>query len=163
VGRKKQSLLHAAQKPIKIKVSMIEAKSMFEDLRTDAVGQAINELRAKHRWDKAKYSLRDHLFEELKRQNYTKAVGTRAQFCMTGGIGFSYLYLVPSQQRGLFKSYSGKLLRLVYYASARDYLEIRFSEVEQDQKGRPFSDFGEGDPRRYFHQVCGEVTSRGLD
>ncbi len=156
-------LLLVALKPKTIKVSMIEAENMYEDLRTDPVGCAINELRSKNRWDAAKYSLRDQLFEELKRQNYVKAAGTRAQFCMTGGIGFSYLYLVPSKKRGRFSCYAGKLLRLVYYASAKDYLEIRFAEVEQSQKGRPFSEFGEGDPRGYFHQVCGEAVSRSSD
>ena len=156
-------LFLVAPKPKKIRVSMIEAENMYEDLRTDVVGCAINELRSKQRWDAGKYSLRDRLFEELKRQNYVKAAGTRAQFCMAGGIGFSYLYLVPSKKRGRFNSYAGKLLKLVYYASARHYLEIRFAEVEQNQKGRPFSEFGDGDPRGYFHQVCGEVASRRSD
>jgi len=88
-------LFLVAPKPKKIKVSMIEAENMDEDLRTDVVGCAINEFRSKQRWEAGKYSLRDRLFEELKRQNYVKAAGTRAQFCMAGGIGFSYLYLVP--------------------------------------------------------------------
>ena len=142
---------------------MIEAENMFEDLRSDTVGCAINVLRSKEKWDAAKYSIRDQLFEELKRQNYIKAAGTRAQFCMAGGIGFSYIYLVPPKKRGRFSSYAGKLLRLVYYASARHYLEIRFAEVDQSQKGRPFSEFGGGDPRGYFHKVHGEVPSRRPD
>ena len=139
---------------------MIEVENMFEDLRSDAVGCAINALRSKQIWNTKKYSLRDCLFEELKRHNYVKSAGTREQFRMMGGIGFSYLYLVPSKKRGRFSSYAGKLLRLVYYASAKHYLEIRFAEVEQSQKGRSFSVFGDGDPRRYFNEVDGEVASR---
>lgn len=142
---------------------MIEIENMFEDLRSDAVGCAISALRSKQKWNSEKYSLRDHLFEELKRQNYAKFSGTRAQFCMAGGIGFSYLYRVPLKKRGRFSSYAGKLLRIVYYASAKHYLEIRFAEVEPSQKGRPFSEFGDGDPRDHFKKVFGEVTYRSSD
>ena len=46
---------------------------MFKDLRSDAVGSAINLFHSKEKWDAEKYSIRDQLFEELKRQNYIKA------------------------------------------------------------------------------------------
>ncbi len=139
---------------------MIEVENMFEDLRSDAVGCAINALRSKQIWNAQKYSLRDCLFEELKQHNYIKSVATRAQLRMAGGIGFSYLYLVPPNKRGRFNHYAGKLLRLVYFASDRHYLEIRFAEVESNQKGRPLSAFGDGDPRGYFYKVDGEFESR---
>lgn len=61
---------------------MIEAENMFEDLRSDAVGCAINVLRSKEKWDAEKYSVRDQLFEELKRQSYVKAAGTEPD-CLT--------------------------------------------------------------------------------
>ena len=137
---------------------MIEVENMFEDLRSDDVGRAINALRSSQRWDADKYKLRDRLFEVLKHQNYIKAVGTRAQFCMSGGIGFSYLYQVPHKKKGRFGGYRGKLLRLVYYASAKHYLEIRFSAVEEFQRGRCFNTFeGFDDPRGYFNKVKGEA------
>ncbi len=141
-----------------VRSAMIEAENMFEDLRCDKVGCAINALRSRQKWDAEKYKLRDLLFEKLERQNYIKSAGTRSQFCMSGGIGFSYLYLVPSNKKGRFSNYTEKILRLVYYASARHYLEIRFAEVEQGQKGRPFAIFGEGDPRAYLHKAHGEAA-----
>ena len=61
---------------------MIESENMFEDLRSDAVGRAINVLRSKEKWDAEKYSVRDQLFEELKRQSYVKAAGTEPD-CLT--------------------------------------------------------------------------------
>lgn len=142
---------------------MIEIENMFEDLRSDTVGCAINALRSKTKWDAEKYRLRDQLFDELKRQKYVKTAGTRAQFCMAGGIGFSYLYLVPPKKRGRFSSYANKLLRLVYYGSARHYLEIRFAEVALNQKGRPFLTFGEGNPKVNFQKVNGEVAYKSAD
>jgi hypothetical protein len=136
---------------------MIEIENMFEDLRSDQVGRAITALRSKEAWNAEKYKLRDSLFETLKHHNYIKIVGTRAQLRMSGGIGFSYLYLVPKKKKGRFANYSGKLLRLVYYASAKDYLELRIGEVEKNQKGRCFSVFGDRDPRGYFGKVYGEA------
>jgi len=136
---------------------MIEIENMFEDLRRDQVGHAITALRSKKIWNLEKYELRDRLFQALERHNYSKIAGTRAQLCMSGGIGFSYLYLVPAGKKGRFSEYSRKLLRLVYYASAKNYLEIRVGEVENTQKGRCFTVFGQGDPRGYFSKVYGEA------
>ncbi len=136
---------------------MIEKENMFEDLRSDAVGRAINALRGRTKWDAKKYEMRDRLFDELKHQKYIKTAGTRAQLCMSGGIGFSYLYLVPKKKKGRFKEFSGKIIRLVYYASAKNYLEIRFGVVEESQMGRGFSTLGDGDPRSYFNEVYGEA------
>ena len=38
---------------------VIEPESMFEDLRSDAVGCALNALRSKEKWDAKKYGVRD--------------------------------------------------------------------------------------------------------
>lgn len=140
---------------------MIEIENMFEDLRSDQVGIAINSLRSRENWDSEKYILRDKLFDVLEHHKYTKITGTRVQLCMSGGIGFSYLYLVPQRKRGQFGKYSEKLLRLVYYASAKNYLELRVGEVEQSQMGRCFTVFGDRDPRGFFNMVYGEAGYDG--
>ena len=73
------------------------------------------------------------------------------------------LYLVPpNKKRGPFENYAGQLLRLVYVASAKDYLEIRLGVVARSQIGRSFlsmkpadstEDF---DPRGYYRFAFGE-------
>ncbi len=140
---------------------MIEIKNMYEDLRSDQVGQAINALRSKSKWNSEKYRLRDLLFDTLNKNDYTKSAGTRANFLMTGGIGFSYLYRVPSRKRGRFSKFTDKLIRLVYVASAKNYLEIRFAVVSENQIGRSFLSICNKDsildPRIVFNQVIGEL------
>lgn len=142
---------------------MIEVENMFEDLRSDEIGRAIQSLRESPNWNAAKHSLKENLFQKLIEHQYIKSASTRARFRMLGGVGFSYLYLVPSnKRRGHFESYAGQLLRLVYVVSAKDYLEIRFAAVEHSQIGRSFlsmkpvnsnEDF---DPRRYYQFAFGE-------
>jgi hypothetical protein len=142
---------------------MIEVENMFEDLRNDEVGRAICSLRASPDWNAAKHILKEALYAKLIEYQYVKAVSTRARFRMFGGLGFSYLYLVPTnKKRGQFEAYAGQLLRLVYVASAKDYLEIRFGVVDRSQICRSFysmkaaestEDF---DPRRYYQFALGE-------
>ena len=142
---------------------MIEVENMFEDLRSDEIGRAICSLRESPNWNAAKHMLKNDLYAKLIEHQYVKSVSTRARFRMLGGVGFSYLYLVPpNKKRGPFKDYAGKLLRLVYIASAKDYLEIRLGVVDPSQIGRSFlsmkpaqstEDF---DPRGYYRFAFGE-------
>ena len=141
---------------------MIEAQNVFEDLRSDEIGRAISSLRGSLKWNSEKHRLKEELFERLTASQYVKAVGTRSKFRMLGGIGFSFIYLVPPQKRGQFKPYSGQFLRLVYTASAKNYLEIRFGVVDTSQVGRNFFAMGsyknaeEFDPRKYYRFAFGE-------
>jgi hypothetical protein len=142
---------------------MIEVENMFEDLRSDEIGRAICALRASPNWNAAKHILKEALYAKLIEHQYVKSVSTRARFRMLGGVGFSYLYLVPpNKKRGPFKIYAGQLLRLVYVASAKDYLEIRFGVVARSQIGRSFlsmkpADSAEDfDPRGYYRFAFGE-------
>lgn len=144
---------------------MIEVESMFEDLRSDEIGRAICTLRESPDWNAAKYILKEALYAKLIEHQYVKSVSTRARFRMLGGVGFSYLYLVPpNKKRGPFENYAGQLLRLIYVASAKDYLEIRFGVVDRDQIGRSFlsmrpaestEDF---DPRGCYRFAFGELS-----
>ena len=142
---------------------MIEVENMFEDLRSDEVGRAICSLRADPDWNAAKHILKEALYAKLIEHQYVKAVSTRARFRMLGGVGFSYLYLVPTnKRRGQFEAYAGQLLRLVYVASAKNYLEIRFEAVDRSQIGRSFCSMSPAessevfDPRRYYQFAFGE-------
>jgi hypothetical protein len=147
---------------------MIEVENMFEDLRSDEIGRAICSLRESPIWNATKHMLKEHLYAKLIEHQYVKSVSTRARFRMVGGVGFSYLYLVPSnKKRGPFQNYAGQLLRLVYVASAKDYLEIRFGVVDRSQIGRSFlsmkpaestDDF---DPRGYYQFAIGEHKYNG--
>ena len=145
-------------------IKMIEFDNIFEDLRKDAIGQAICALRAIPKWNLEKHKFKDELITKLIEHGYVKSVSTRAHFRMRGGIGFSYLYLVPEKKRGRFSIYSGQLLRLVYVASAKDYLEIRFGVVDRGQVGRSFCSMTSDqiaenfDPRRYFQFAFGESS-----
>jgi hypothetical protein len=135
---------------------------MFEDLRSDAVGLAINALRAKVGWDDLKHSLREALFSSLDAHGYATAAVNPGRYWMTGGIGFSYLYCVPANKRGTLRSNAGKLVRLVYFASRKDHFEMRFKPVDESQQGRCLKDLVEAgadghlDPRRYYHLLRGE-------
>jgi hypothetical protein len=135
---------------------------MYEDLRGDVVGQAICALRKAQKWNIEKHQLKDELLKKLKVHKYVKSVSTRSHFRMVGGVGFSYVYSVPLKKRGRFEKYSGKLLRLVYVASAKDYLEIRFGVVDRSQIGRslksmkPANSSENFDPRRYYQFLFGE-------
>jgi hypothetical protein len=141
---------------------MIEIDNMYEDLRSDEIGLAIFNFRKLPIWNKEKHNSKENLFEILIENKYVKSVSTRSKFRMCGGIGFSYLYLVPSKKRGRFKKYSSQLLRLVYVGSAKDYLEIRFGVVDQSQVGRSFNSFRptintvDFDPRRHYRFLLGE-------
>ena len=141
---------------------MIEPKNMYEDLRSDETGKAINALREIPKWTKEKHDLKRALMKVLLEQNYRSWARTRAYFRMCGGIGFSYLYDVPLTKNGHFKPYRGKLVRLVYVDSAKNYLEIRFGEVNENQKGRSFSSLAampideEFDPRKVYPLATGE-------
>ena len=141
---------------------MIEVENMFEDLRSDEIGQAICALRELKKWNIEKHQLKDDLITKLLEQDYVVSVSTPSKLRMVGGVGFSYLYLVPPKKRGRFEKYSGQLLRLVYVASAKDYLEVRFGFVERTQVGRTFESMRpahsteEFDPRRYYRFLFGE-------
>jgi hypothetical protein len=141
---------------------MIEVVNMYEDMRSDEIGQAICSLREAPIWNIEKHQLKNKLFKKLIAHEYVKSVSTRSHFRMIGGIGFSYLYMVPPKKRGRFQNYSGQLLRLVYVDSAKDYLEIRFGVVDSSQIGRSFYSMkpAQGtenfDPRRYYQFAFGE-------
>ena len=141
---------------------MIEVENMFEDMRSDEIGQAICSLREAPIWNIEKHQLKNELFKKLMTHEYVKSVSTRSHFRMIGGVGFSYLYMVPPKKRGRFQNYSGQLLRLVYVASAKDYLEIRFGVVDSSQIGRSFYSMkpAQGtenfDPRGYYQFAFGE-------
>ena len=144
---------------------MIEVESMFEDMRSDDIGRAICTLRESPDWNAAKNVLKEALYAKLIEHQYVKSVSKRARFRMLGGVGFSYLYLVPpNKKRGQFGAYAGQLLRLVYVASAKDYLEIRFGVVDRSQIGRSFlsmkpADSAEDfDPRGYYRFAFGESS-----
>jgi hypothetical protein len=141
---------------------MIEPKNMYEDLRSDEIGQAINELRKIPKWVKEKHDLKRALIKKLLDKNYISWARTRAYFWMCGGIGFSYIYDVPLTKNGRFRPYRGKLLRLVYVDSAKNYLEIRFGIVNENQRGRNLSSLStvpineHFDPRSVFPLTRGE-------
>jgi len=141
---------------------MIEVENIHEDLRTDEIGIAIRELRRLEIWNREKHACKEALFKKLTEHKYVKSASTRAHFRMIGGIGFSYLYRVPEKKRGRFANYRGQLLRLVYVASAKDYLEIRFGVVDRSQMGRTFISMSpqpidaKFDPRRFYHLGAGE-------
>ncbi len=135
---------------------MIEVDNMYVDLRTDSIGQSITLLRASPKWNSEKHRLKIHLMDLLKSHNYERIAGTRQQFRMTGGIGFSYLYNVPERKRGRFKPFAGQLIRMVYVDSAKNYLEISVGQVPIDQRGvsyrslAPTTSAIEFDPRTVY-------------
>jgi len=134
---------------------------MFEDLRSDEIGQAICALRSMTIWTKAKFERKQDLFKLVAKENYIKWAKTRRYFWMCGGIGFSYLYRVPLNKRGHFAPFRGKLLRLVYLDSAKDYLQIGFGPVKETQLGRDLHSLAPDvlidkfDPRRVYHLTFG--------
>jgi hypothetical protein len=92
---------------------MIEVENMFEDLRSDEIGRAICSLRESPNWNAAKHMLKDDLYAKLIEHQYVKSVSTRARFRMLGGVGFSYLYLVPpNKKRGRLRTMQASFLDL---------------------------------------------------
>ena len=145
---------------------MIEPINMFEDLRSDAVGEAISRLRSLPVWNKEKHALRKEMDAALKAAGYIKEWSTAHDYHLTHGVGFSYLYQVPENKRGKLMEVRGSLIRIVYTGSDIKAAEFSYAVVSENQRGRSYfmlaedpnaSDF---DVRRLYPFAYGEAAYR---
>jgi hypothetical protein len=146
---------------------MIESVNMFEDLRSDKVGLAIMALRSMDIWNKEKHSVRRTMDKTMVDAGYQLGTGTAAQYRLTFGMGFSYLYLVPPLKRGRFALLRGQLIRIVYTYSGKNIVHFMYAPVQSDQRGRSYlsmaseSTAPEVDVRHLYHFAYGEPAYKG--
>ena len=141
---------------------------MFEDLRSDRVGLAIMAMRSMPTWNKEKHATKKYLFATMTEFGYVKGWGRSTTHHLTGGMGFSYLYRVPSDKRGQLASVREKLVRLIYlYGDKRLGTAFMFGEVSDDQCGRNYCSIGSNpedkdfDVRRLYQFAYGEHSFNG--
>ena len=146
---------------------MIEMANMFEDLRSDTVGLAIMDLRSLVIWNKEKHAVRRTMDKAMVDAGYQLGTGTAAQYRLTFGMGFSYLYLVPPRKRGRFAPLREKLIRIVYTYSGKNIVHFMYAPVESDQRGRNYLSLSEDpnapemDVRRLYPFAYGEPSYNG--
>jgi hypothetical protein len=147
---------------------MIEPSNMYEDLRSDKVGLAIMALRSMDIWNKEKHAVRRALDKSMVDAGYELGTGTAAQYRLTFGVGFSYLYLVPPLKRGRFAPLRGQLIRIVYTHSGKNYVRFMSAPVEASQQGRSYLSMAtksidkDFDVRELYQFAYGESGVNGL-
>jgi hypothetical protein len=114
---------------------MISLSDMFEDRRSDEVGQAIRALRAPAAWTAEKFARAKSLNQALQNANYKMFEGHLHRYYMRGGMGFSYVYQVPFTKRGQLQVFRGKLIRLVCVGNQNFQAFFMASVVNWDQRG----------------------------
>lgn len=147
---------------------MIEPINMFEDLRSDKVGLDIMALRSMPIWNKEKHAGKERLLATATDFGYLKGWGRSSTYHLTYGMGFSYIYRVPSNKRGQLTSVRDKLIRLIYlYGDKRLGTAFMFGEVSDDQCGRnycsmtPNPSSKDFDVRRLYQFAYGEHSFNG--
>ena len=92
---------------------MLLGSNIYRDLYGGKVGELNLLLNSFRSWSKDKYLTCNKLFDELNKKKYIFKLGRRDEYRITGGIGKSFIYLVPLKQRGHLYDFRGKYVHII--------------------------------------------------
>ena len=92
---------------------MLIGSNIYEDIYAGKVGELTLLLNGFRGWTKGKHSAYKKLFDELNKQKYIFELGRRREYRITGGMGKSFIYLVPLKQRGHLHDFRGKYVHII--------------------------------------------------
>ena len=92
---------------------MLIGSNIYEDIYEGKVGELTLLLNSFSGWTKGKYLAYKQLYKELNKQKYIFKLGRRDYYRITGGMGKSFIYLVPLKQRGHLHDFRGKYVHII--------------------------------------------------
>ena len=79
---------------------MLIGSNIFNDIYEGRVGKLTRLLNSFNSWSKGKHEAHKKLLSQLSKEGYIFNLGRRSEYRISGGIGKSFIYLVPEKQRG---------------------------------------------------------------
>ena len=92
---------------------MLLGSHIYEDIYEGKVGALTLLLNSFRGWSKGKHSANKQLVDELAKNDYIFKLGRRSEYRISGGIGKSFIYLVPLKQRGHLCGFRGEYVHLI--------------------------------------------------
>ena len=98
---------------------MLTGSNIFFDIFEGKVGKLIRLLNSFNSWTKGKHEAHKKLLNQLNKEGYIFKLGRRDEYRISGGIGKSFIYLVPEKQRGHLYSFRGSYIHLICISHQR--------------------------------------------
>lgn len=92
---------------------MLVGSNMYNDIYDGQVGKLTLQLNSFSSWSKGKHEIHKELLNQLNKENYIFNLGRRNEYRISGGIGKSFIYLVPEKQRGHLFNFRGSYVHLI--------------------------------------------------
>lgn len=92
---------------------MLIGSNIFNDIYEGRVGKLILLLNGFKSWSKGKQEAHKKLLSQLNKEGYIFNLGRRSEYRISGGIGKSFIYLVPEKQLGHFYNFRGSYVHLI--------------------------------------------------
>ena len=92
---------------------MLIGSNIFGDIYEGRVGKLTRLLNSFKSWSKGKHEAHTKLLSQLKKEGYIFNLGRRSEYRISGGIGKSFIYLVPEKQRGHLYNCRGSYVHLI--------------------------------------------------
>lgn len=98
---------------------MLIGSNIFNDIYEGKVGKLVLKLNSFKSWSKDKHQTLKLLLNQLKKEKYIFNLGRRKDYRINGGIGKSFIYLVPEKQLGHLYDYRRSYVHLICIGHAR--------------------------------------------
>jgi len=98
---------------------MLIGSNIFNDIYEGKVGKLILKLNGFKGWSKDKHKTLKLLLNQLNKEKYIFNLGRRKDYRINGGIGKSFIYLVPEKQLGHLYYFRGNYVHLICIGHAR--------------------------------------------
>ena len=92
---------------------MLIGSNIFGDIYEGRVGKLTRLLNSFNSWSKDKHEAHKKLLSQLNKEGYIFNLGRRREYRISGGIGKSFIYLVPEKQRGHLYNFRGSYVHLI--------------------------------------------------
>ena len=92
---------------------MLIGSNIFNDIYEGRVGKLTRLLNSFNSWSKGKHEAHKKLLSQLNKEGYIFNLGRRSEYRISGGIGKSFIYLVPEKQRGHLYNFRGSYVHLI--------------------------------------------------
>ena len=92
---------------------MLIGSNIFNDIYEGRVGKLTLLLNSFKSWSKGKHEAHKKLLSQLNKEGYIFNLGRRSEYRISGGIGKSFIYLVPEKQLGHFYNFRGSYVHLI--------------------------------------------------
>jgi len=92
---------------------MLIGSNIFKDIYEGKVGKLTLQLNSFNSWSKGKHATLKLLLNQLTKEKYIFQLGRRNDYRISGGIGKSFVYLVPEKQLGHLYNFRGRYIHLL--------------------------------------------------